>query len=60
MLPAELRRCYRQTAAISWHDIIDPPVPSGSTKDGRYHSAYSFDQSLDRSKENPEEGVGLL
>lgn len=44
----------------SLDDTIDPPVPSGSTKDDRYYAAYSFDQFLYQSKENPKEGVGLF
>jgi porin len=44
----------------SLDDTIVPPVPSGSTKDDRYYAAYSFDQFLYQSRENPKEGVGLF
>jgi porin len=44
----------------SLDDTIDPPVPTGSKKDDRYYFAYSFDQFLYQSKENPKEGIGLF
>jgi porin len=44
----------------SFDDMINPPVPTGSRTDDRYCFAYSFDQFLYQSKENPKEGVGLF
>jgi porin len=43
-------------------DALFPPlgsVPPG-VKDERYYGAYTFDQSLFQSKQNPKEGVGLF
>jgi porin len=42
-------------------DIPVPEPPAGTlTKDDRYYFAYTLDQYLHRSKEHPEEGVGLF
>ncbi|WDT75930.1 MAG: carbohydrate porin [Candidatus Manganitrophus sp.] len=44
------------------NDTLIPPYPSGTPgiKDSRYYFAYSFDQYLYQSAENPKEGVGLF
>ncbi len=50
------------TDLSSLGDIILPP-PGGGTvgiKNDRYHFAYSFDQFIYQSKENPTEGFGLF
>ena len=40
--------------------ILYPPVPSPGNKDDRYYFAYTIDQSIYQSKENPKEGLGLF
>jgi porin len=43
-------------------DILIPPFPPGTTgiKNQRHYFAYTFDQYLYQSKENPKEGFGLF
>ena len=40
--------------------VPTPPPGSVGTKDDRSYFSYSLDQYLYRSKEHPEEGVGLF
>ena len=40
--------------------VPTPPPGTVGTKDDRYYFSYSLDQYLYRSKEHPEEGVGLF
>jgi porin len=42
------------------HDILLPPIPADATKNLRYYFAYTVDQFIYRSKENPKEGMGLF
>jgi porin len=42
-------------------DLLIPPWPAtAATKDSRYYFAYTFDQYLYQSKDNPKEGFGLF
>jgi porin len=40
--------------------IPDPPPGTVGIKNSRYYFAYTFDQYLYQSKENPKEGIGLF
>jgi porin len=40
--------------------ILLPPFPPVDIKNDRYYFAYTFDQYLYQSKENPREGIGLF
>jgi porin len=47
-------------STLDGSNIPDPPPGTVGIKNSRYYFAYTFDQYLYRSKENPKEGVGLF
>jgi porin len=47
-------------STLDGSNIPDPPPGTVGIKNSRYYFAYTFDQYLYQSKENPKEGVGLF
>lgn len=47
-------------STLDGSNIPDPPPGTVGIKNNRYYFAYTFDQYLYQSKENPKEGVGLF
>lgn len=47
-------------STLDGSNIPDPPPGTIDIKNSRYYFAYTFDQYLYQSKENPKEGVGLF
>jgi porin len=47
-------------STLDGSSIPDPPPGTVGIKNSRYYFAYTFDQYLYQSKENPKEGVGLF
>ena len=47
-------------STLDGSNIPDPPPGTVGIKNSRYYFAYTFDQYLYQSKENPKEGIGLF